>query len=294
MKLRGKLLILALAASTMAAGVGLANPAAAAGTNGEDRSVVLKDLGPDATVASMQERAEKILGDKLPPVKGLLSVSSKQDATQEQAEALATGKDVEGFTRLGNVGNPKPESTLEELSRQAKIRVTIYHCRLVIIGGFAYWICRPIIVIVFSTLAKMEDRDPDSSVGGLQETAEGLLGKRGEVAGVTAVDAGGRDLSPDEVESLAVGREVKGVKRLADEASPKPDYTLSALAAKAKIGVGIGWRCYIVIIGGYWFLVCEPIIIIVVYGLKATAPLHRLPGLGGTPAGRLTASVSAR
>lgn len=146
MKTHSRLSLLTLALTATAVMVGMANPAVASDERGQ--TVVLSDLKPDVTIEQMNAQAEKILGERLPgPVSQSTVVSSDRELTAEQIETLAAGKDAEGVKRLGDVWEPDPASSLEEMARQIRVEdVLVWECVVVIIWGEVWLFCRPLVI----------------------------------------------------------------------------------------------------------------------------------------------------
>jgi hypothetical protein len=109
----------------------------------------------------------------------------------------------------------------------------------------------------------LDDVRSEVTVGELQKVAQDAAGEKlPGVSEVTAVAAEKDQLTPEQLVTLLDGKEAPGVKRLGSLEKPTEASTLNELARAAGGIIVIGWRCYIVIRGGYWYLVCIPVVII--------------------------------
>lgn len=109
----------------------------------------------------------------------------------------------------------------------------------------------------------LDDVKSDVTIGEIQKTAQEAVGERlPEVSQVTAVSAEKDQLTSDQLVAVIGGREAPGAKRLGELAKPTSANTLHDLGRAAGGIIVVGWRCYIVVVGGHWYLVCIPVVII--------------------------------
>lgn len=122
MRMRRKLLALALAAGTAVAAGGVAGPVLAAapdatGDGKGSQTVVLDGLQPGTTMGEIRASAEKAVGRTLSPIARTMVVEAeKNELTSAQIEALRAGKEPAGARLLGMVEDPKPTAALADVA----------------------------------------------------------------------------------------------------------------------------------------------------------------------------------
>ncbi|WP_433034508.1 hypothetical protein [Plantactinospora sp. CA-290183] len=146
-------MFLALVVTTVAT-VGLANPAMSASSvqAGEDARpnlVVINGVQSETSMQELQQQAEEAFGKRLPAASGVTAVQpEKNRITSDQIDALAAGEDVTGIKRVGELRNPGPTTTLEDLARTSGMRVARWVCTPVVVNGQLWWYCVPADVVI--------------------------------------------------------------------------------------------------------------------------------------------------
>lgn len=106
----------------------------------------------------------------------------------------------------------------------------------------------------------ISDLKSETALAQIQAQAEKTLGGRLPAPSqVTLVDSE-RELTTEQIATLASGKDADGVRRLGDYRDPAPDTTVDRVARQIGVGDVVVWECIVVYWPPWVIYICRPLV----------------------------------